>query len=144
MTNNLNLELFLNLNRAQSILVKRFDSGMGNGIAFNEFLILYYLDNTPNKTMRRIDLAEKVGLTASGITRMLIPMEKIGLITSGSNDGDARVKSVILSVGGQEKLDDALERFQDFITDILTDTDNDDIKTSSKLLLNISAKILLY
>jgi len=62
---------------------------MGNGIAFNEFLILYYLDKTSDKTMRRIDLAEKVGLTASGIICILIPMEKIGLITSGSNDGDA-------------------------------------------------------
>ena len=75
------VKLFLNLAKTQALLNRRFDSGLG-GIGFSEFVILLNLSKAENETMRRIDLAEKIGLTASGVTRMLAPMEKIGLIKS--------------------------------------------------------------
>ena len=83
-----NVKFLLNLVKVESILVRHFDNGMGNGIEFNEFLILFYLNQSNNQKMRRVDLAEKMSMTASGITRMLLPMEKIGLISSDSVDDD--------------------------------------------------------
>jgi DNA-binding MarR family transcriptional regulator len=60
------IKFIINLAKAQSILVKRFEGGLGNGLGFNEFLILFYLNNAEGKKMRRVDLAEKISLTASG------------------------------------------------------------------------------
>lgn len=57
--------------------------------------------------MRRIDLAEKVGLSASGVTRMLLPMEKIGLICKEEGARDARVSLVRLSDAGLRVLAEA-------------------------------------
>ena len=61
----------------QNRLLKRVDQYLSvHGISFSEFLVLYHLSQAPNMTMRRIDLAECIGLTASGVTRLLNPMEK--------------------------------------------------------------------
>ncbi|MBU4314926.1 MarR family transcriptional regulator [Patescibacteria group bacterium] len=138
-----NVNFLLNLARTQSILIKRFDRGMGNGIGFNEFLLLFYLDRADNQTMRRVDLAEKIGVTASGITRMLLPMEKIGLINTSSVSDDARVKSVSLSKGGKEKFDDALLRFTEFAEEISSNEKASDISSSSILLSRIGGSILM-
>lgn len=88
---------------------RKFDSGLG-GLGFNEFIILYQLRQAEGEQLRRIDLAEKIGLTASGVTRILLPMEKVGLIKSGSTENDARVRNVMLAKGGERKLSEALER----------------------------------
>ena len=48
-------------------------------------------------TMRRIDLAERIGLSASGVTRLVNPMEKNHLVEKEINPRDARVSLVHLS-----------------------------------------------
>ena len=58
--------------------------------------------------MRRVDLATSIGRTASGVTRLLKPMEKIGLIERDSSERDARVSLVKLTTSGAERLNDAL------------------------------------
>jgi DNA-binding MarR family transcriptional regulator len=72
-------KFFLNLAKVQNTLTRRFDGSLG-GVSLSEILILYHLSQAPEGALRRVDLAEKVGLTASGITRLLLPMEKIGLV----------------------------------------------------------------
>jgi DNA-binding MarR family transcriptional regulator len=138
-----NVKFLLNLVKAESILVRHFDKGMGNGIGFNEFLILFYLNQSDNQKMRRVDLAEKMSVTASGITRMLLPMEKIGLINSNSVDNDARVKSILLSDGGKQKFEEALERFEFLAEDIFSGIKSKEIESCSNLLIEIGGKILM-
>jgi len=89
---------------------KRMDQMMSlHGISFTEFTIMHQLNQALGSTMRRIDLAESVGLTASGITRLLAPMEKIGLVEKESNPRDARVSLVKLSQSGQTFYEEASE-----------------------------------
>jgi DNA-binding MarR family transcriptional regulator len=78
-------------------------------LGFSDFTILYHLSQAKDEKMRRIDLAEKVGLTASGITRLLAPMEKIGLVKREKDSRDARVSFVAIAQGGKRKLSEALE-----------------------------------
>jgi len=52
--------------------------------------------------MRRIDLANNIGLTASGVTRIVSPMVKIGLVEKEVNQRDARVSLVKLTTAGKE------------------------------------------
>lgn len=103
------LQFFLNLSKIQSVVTRRFD-GRLNGLGWTDFVILLSLSQAPDEKLRRIDLAEKIGLTASGVTRILLPMEKIGLVTREINENDARVSYVVLASGGREKLFEALER----------------------------------
>ncbi len=102
------VRFFLHLSKIQSVMTRRFDAGLG-GLSFSDFMILHHLSEARGEKMRRVDLADKLGLTASGITRLLAPMEKIGLIKREANERDARVSYVVLAPGGKRKLSEAME-----------------------------------
>lgn len=87
----------------QTRLLKRLDLSLAvHGVSFTEFMVMFHLNASANRVLRRIDLAEKVGLTASGITRLLNPMQKIGLVKKEESARDARVSLVKLtSTGGR-------------------------------------------
>lgn len=97
----------MNLAKVQAVISRRFDRLNVHGIGFNDFMILYLLQQSADGKMRRVDLADKIGITASGITRMLLSMEKTGLVTRGANERDARVSYVILTAGGEQIFEDA-------------------------------------
>lgn len=113
MTTTLSTELAISLSLLHTKLVKRLDQQLSvHGISFSEYVVMYHLYGAPNKTMRRIDLAECVGLSASGVTRLLVPMEKIHLTQRVRNQRDARVSLVKLSDTGERLFLDASVTFQ--------------------------------
>ena len=118
-TINSSLKLFINLSKIVTENCRRFNGGL-DGLGFNEFTILLHLYQAPGKKMRRIDLAEKIGLTASGVTRILAPMEKIGLIKREIAPRDARVSYVSLTSAGQLNLNESLEKAELFAERIFT------------------------
>ena len=63
--------------------------------------------------MRRIDLAEELGMTPSGITRSLLPMEKIGLVYREPNLQDARSSYVGITESGSRLLHEAQTRLEE-------------------------------
>jgi len=77
---------------------------------------MYHLCQSPNGTLRRIELSELVGLSASGVTRLLAPMEKIKLVKKESNRRDARVSLVKLTDTDMEILADAMTTFRQSAT----------------------------
>ncbi len=80
-----------------------------HGVSFAEFLVMHHLAQHASKTMRRIDLAEAVGMSASGITRMLAPLEKLGIVEKELSPRDARVSFVRLSGAGEALYNDVLQ-----------------------------------
>jgi DNA-binding MarR family transcriptional regulator len=94
----------LRLARAYAVLVRRFDSALGNhhGISFSDYQLLNHIARAPGGRIRRVDLAERVSLTASGVTRTLLPLEKIGLVTRQSDPRDARVGFAVITPAGHE------------------------------------------
>lgn len=95
---------------ASERLSARIDHNLGavHGIGYIEFMVLYQLARSPELRMRRVDLATAIGRTASGVTRLLKPMEKTGFIARDSSDRDARVSLVTLTPAGRDRLEDAL------------------------------------
>lgn len=87
--------------------------------------------------MRRIDLAEKIGLTASGVTRILLPMEKIGLVSREINERDARVSYVLLASGGKAKLSEAMERAEMLCEESVPENRRANLKDFSETLCDI-------
>jgi DNA-binding MarR family transcriptional regulator len=92
-----------------SIISKKSDASLGSVhvIGLTEYMILFHLKNSNNKTMRRIDLANSIGLTASGITRIVSPMGKIGVVITEQNPRDARVSLVKIRPAGEVVLNNA-------------------------------------
>jgi DNA-binding MarR family transcriptional regulator len=89
-------------------LLKQQDQWLAaHGISFKEFQVMHALSQVSTQAMKRVELAEAVGLSASGITRMLAPMEKIGLVSKEEGARDARVSLVALSEAGRRLLADA-------------------------------------
>ena len=73
--------------------------------------------------MRRVDLAEQVLLTASGITRLLDGLERSGFVERAACASDRRVVYAVLTDAGLEKLRDAsrshVRQIDDFFTERL-------------------------
>src|SRR5579864_1513788 len=106
-TINRSLKLLMTLARAQAVISRRLDGLTMHGIGFTDFMILYLLCQAAGERMRRIDLAEKIGITASGVTRILIPMEKTGLVKREATERDARVSFVVLTEAGRRIFEEA-------------------------------------
>ncbi len=107
------MQLTLDLVAAQTRLQKRVDQQLFlHGISFTEFTVLRTLSLAPESTLRRIDLAQQIGLTASGITRLIAPMERNNLVTKQANARDARVSLVKLTATGEQILEDATASFK--------------------------------
>lgn len=101
------INTILNIVKVQSVITKKFDGLSLHGLSLTDFLILHILSQVPGNRLRRIDLAESTGLTASGITRIISPVEKMGLVVKEHNDRDARVSYVKLTAAGDRILKEA-------------------------------------
>jgi DNA-binding MarR family transcriptional regulator len=106
-------ELVMSIINLHSKIQKRIGGALSlHGVGLSEYLVLHQLFIAPNQKMRRVDLAEQVGLSPSGVTRLLNPMEKIGLIEKEDNPRDARVSLVALSIAGKRVYEETQLSFQ--------------------------------
>ena len=78
-----------------------------HGLTQNDFEVLAQLSRTPEWRLRRVDLAERLLLTPSGITRLLDGLERSGLVEKATCDTDARVTYAVLTDVGAERLREA-------------------------------------
>jgi len=133
-----NIELLLSLTSMYTSVFKNIDRHLSvHGISLSEFLVMYQLSLVSNHTVRRIDLAESVGMSASGITRLLNPMEKLKLVEKEQNPRDARVSFVKLSDVGFELLNDVIKSVQIASDSLFKSLDTNDIE----LFINLTNKI---
>jgi DNA-binding MarR family transcriptional regulator len=78
-----------------------------HGLTVVGFEALLLLSRAPERALRRVDLAEALGLTPSGVTRLLDGLERDGLVTKASCTHDARVTYAVLTDAGAERLERA-------------------------------------
>ena len=130
------LDFCLRLARAQALIVRRFDSTLGNlhGLSFSDYQLLYQLQRAPGARLRRIDLAERLALTASGVTRSLMPLEKIGLVARQADARDARVGYAVLTAAGQALLEHASATAQAVGRELLHDAPAEQLAALSAIL----------
>lgn len=134
------MAFIINMWSVNSIISKRIDANLGatHGIGLTEYMILFHLNNSHGKTMRRIDLANNIGLTASGITRIVSPMEKIGVVVKEQNPRDARVSLVKLTPAGEQILQDATLSLKQNSQRILDDVSENSINHALTIFKSIS------
>ena len=102
-------------------LERRLDSNLGaiRGISLAEYRLLRALADAPGAQASRVDLAHAVGLTPSGVTRALRPMEKLGVMSTVKSKRDARLAIAALTSAGRELVDDASGVVDDMMKAIL-------------------------
>jgi len=75
-----------------------------HGLTLSDFEVLLRLSRAPDRRMRRVDLADQVLLSASGVTRLLDGLERQGLVARASCDSDRRVVYAVLTDEGLDRL----------------------------------------
>lgn len=115
-----NIRLLIEIDKTAVRLARVQDRCLSlHGISFREFQVMYALSRHPGRSMKRIELAEEMEMSASGITRMLNPMEKIGLLEKESGARDARVSMVRLSKTGERLLAEALGSLGEKVAELM-------------------------
>jgi DNA-binding MarR family transcriptional regulator len=105
------LGAWIGLLRAHASTTKRFNAELvaAHGLTLNSYEVLLHLARADGRRLRRVDLAERVLLTPSGITRLLEGLERAGYVERASCDSDARVTYAQLTDEGEAKLREAAE-----------------------------------
>jgi DNA-binding MarR family transcriptional regulator len=92
--------------RAHAGIARSLDARLSaeHDLTINEYNCLLLLERAEERRMRRVDIAQGMVLSPSGITRMLDRLESAGLVEKAKCSGDARVTYAVLTAGGHKKL----------------------------------------
>ena len=103
---------------------RRLDMSLGaiRGISYAEYRLLKSLGDAPQSRASRVDLAHQIGITPSGITRALRPLEKLGVVKTVKAERDARLAIATLTSAGEELLKDASSVVNDTLDTVLSRT----------------------
>jgi DNA-binding MarR family transcriptional regulator len=98
--------VFVRLLHAHGSLMRDIGARLNaeHGLSANDFETLLHLSHAERGEMRRIDLAERLRLTPSGVTRLLNGLEESGLTDRGSCPSDARVTYAMITDEGRATL----------------------------------------
>jgi DNA-binding MarR family transcriptional regulator len=100
---------FALLLRAQAVTTRQLSAELhtAHGLTINDFEALLVLSSAPDQRLKRVDLARRLLLTPSGITRLLEGLESAGLVERANCDTDLRVTYAQLTEQGRETLETA-------------------------------------
>lgn len=100
--------VFSRLLRAHAALTRELSARLvtDHGLTINDYEALLHLSRSEGG-MRRVDLAERLVLTPSGVTRLLDGLERDGWVRKGECESDARVTYAVLTDEGRELLERA-------------------------------------
>jgi DNA-binding MarR family transcriptional regulator len=98
-------ETWIRFLRAHAAVTRQFNSELleKHGLTLNDFDVLAQLSRAPEHGLKRAELAERVLLTPSGITRLLEGLEQAGYVRRGACASDARVTYAVLTDEGRKK-----------------------------------------
>ena len=109
LTSQTSVSVFSRLLRAHSSLSRELSARLvtEHGLTINDYEALLHLSHAEEGSLRRVDLAERLMLTPSGVTRLLDGLERDGWVRKGNCDSDARVTYAVLTDVGRERLESA-------------------------------------
>jgi DNA-binding MarR family transcriptional regulator len=95
--------------RSHAALIRELSGRLvtDHGLTINDYEALLHLSHAEEGALRRVDLAERLMLTPSGVTRLLDGLERDGWVKKRSCDSDARVTYAVLTDEGRERLEAA-------------------------------------
>jgi DNA-binding MarR family transcriptional regulator len=131
------IEAFGRLIRAHVAVTRQLSAQLSadHGLNINAYEALLQLARAPDSRMRRVDLADGLLLTASGVTRLLDGLERDGLVAREECSSDRRVIYAVLTETGRAKLRDASKSHTRQIRELMGGSyDEDDLAQLVSLL----------
>jgi DNA-binding MarR family transcriptional regulator len=122
------LNVFVRLLRAHAAVTRLLSAQLQqeHGLTINAYEALLQLSRDESRPMRRVDLANSLLLTASGVTRLLDGLERSGLVERKACPSDARASYSELTDAGRAKLRDASESHIGAVRALLEERFEDD------------------
>lgn len=95
--------------RAHAATARRLSASLQaeHGLSINDYEALELLARSDGRRLKRVDLARRLVLTPSGVTRLLEGLEETGLVARASCPEDLRVTYALLTDAGAERLEAA-------------------------------------
>ena len=108
---------------AHARLEERSTHALGpvHGLALKETLLLMHLEQAPGARLSRVDLAKRLYVSPSTVTRMAAPLEKLGLVGREADARDARLAYVVLTKAGRQRVGDARATLERMAADFFRD-----------------------
>src|SRR5215210_5486079 len=106
---------------ARTVVVRDVDATLAghHGLGLNDLALLLELNSAPNGRLRRLDLADRLGITPSGVARQLAPLERRGLVGREPHPDDARLAIVVLTDAGTRVVGEMLPTAEEAATRVL-------------------------
>ena len=100
------LEAWVSFLRSHAAITRELSAQLQreHGLTLNDYEVLLHLSHAEGGMLRRVDLAQRVLLTASGITRLLEGLESSGFVAKETCASDARVSYAKVTETGRAKL----------------------------------------
>jgi DNA-binding MarR family transcriptional regulator len=131
------LEAWINFLRAHAAVTRQFNAELlaTHDLTINDFDVLAQLSRAPEQALKRVDLAERVLLTPSGITRLLKGLEDAGYVSNRPCAEDARVTYAVLTPKGKRKLEQARKTHVASVRELFSERfEKDELETLASLL----------
>jgi DNA-binding MarR family transcriptional regulator len=119
---------FVRLVRANAAVTRQLSAQLSadHGVSLNAYEALVWLDREPDARLRRVDLANRLLLTAGGVTRLLDGLEREGLVAREECASDRRVSYAVLTKAGRDKVREAEKSHTRQIRELLGGVYDDD------------------
>jgi DNA-binding MarR family transcriptional regulator len=103
------VEAFIRLLQGHAAATKELSADLvrDHGLTISDYEALLRLARADDRRLKRVELAQSLLLTPSGVTRLLDGLERTGYVEKGSCDSDARVTYAVLTDAGLDKLREA-------------------------------------
>ena len=100
---------FVRFLRAHAAVTRQLSARLeaDHGLTLRDYDVLVQLYYAPGRSLRRVDIARAVLLTASGVTRLLDGLERAGWVEKRACSSDARVSYAALTDAGARKFEEA-------------------------------------
>jgi DNA-binding MarR family transcriptional regulator len=127
--------------RAHSHVTKRLEADLlsEQDLSLASYEVLLHLGEAPERRLKMTELADRVLLSRSGLTRLVDRLSADGLVERASCAGDARVTYAVLTEAGLDRLRTAapthLRGVADYVTERLTDEELAQLKELMAKLL---------
>jgi len=131
------LDAWMNFLRAHAAVTRQFNAELlaTHALTINDFDVLAQLLRAPEQALKRVDLAERVLLTPSGITRLLKGLEEAGYVSNRPCAEDARVTYAVLTPVGKKKLEEARKTHVASVRALFSERfEKDELETLASLL----------
>ncbi|WP_243710750.1 MarR family winged helix-turn-helix transcriptional regulator [Actinomadura sp. KC216] len=123
--------------RAQARISRRLQADLldRHDLALGSYEVLMHLGEAPGGRLRMNDLADRVLLSRSGLTRLVDRLQREGLVVRQTCASDARGLFAVLTAAGRARLAEATPTYRQGVRDyVLSRLDEPDLRTLGAIL----------